>query len=476
MGCITMINAKRFKIKALIKLKRLIKKLNQKKSTNANHQARKEQLKHLGILVAILCTAFGYYRYSTHETESTVASNDPGFESVFNAKFNQNTDEALIEKQQSELNQVKDTLKAHEDIQKETSLESQKEKEALDEHDRLFKEMQAKLVRLEEDNKKISEQLESSLMRGTTQSNASQKDDKAYLESRGFETITFNSRKPIDDIRTANNYVWAGTMVEGYMESGATGDAGINGSKNQGTALIRLSSNGIMPNDKASHLSGCKVIASYYGDLSAETVVMRPEVLSCATHRINLEEKVYGAIYDLDAMQDVRGTAILKTKPLLSYTAAAGALVGVGTGLQNWGSAQSINSNGSIMTFSPSNMVRTAGGAAMATPATKLADYIMKIAEIYHPLVVARAGRRITVVFTKGFWIDKAHQNLEEVKVSQNTDKPLTTDASQTTLDAINAKPKTEAFKEESQSMEAEFTQNTQNQSPLFSSIEGGQS
>jgi len=473
-----MINIKRLKIKCLIKLKSLMRKLNKQKSSNTNNKAYKEQLKHLSLLVGILGTAFGYYLYSTHETIKTIHQEEGGFDSVFNAKFNQNTDEALIEKQQHELNQVKDTLKVHEDLQKETSIESQKEKEALNAHETLFKEMQAHISQLEEANKKITEQLQVTFAMNAANITKPQPEDKAYFESKNFETIRFNSRKPLDEVRTPENYVWAGTIVEGYMESGATGDAGINGSKNQGTALIRLSSNGIMPNDKFSHLDGCKVIASYYGDLSAETIVMRPEVISCATRRINLEQKVFGAVYDLDAMQDVRGTAILKTKPLLTYTAAAGALVGIGTGLQNWGSAQSINSNGSIMTFSPSNMMRTAGGAAMATPATKLADYIMKIAEIYHPLVVARAGRKITVLFTKGFWIDKAHQDFGESEHAQNQDKPLTTPTTYTSLEdrSINSQQSSTDLKTDLSGTESEFARQTQQASPLFSSIAGGES
>jgi hypothetical protein len=42
-----MINIKRLKIKSLIKLKKLIKRFNNKKSSNTNNKAHKEQLKHL---------------------------------------------------------------------------------------------------------------------------------------------------------------------------------------------------------------------------------------------------------------------------------------------------------------------------------------------------------------------------------------------------------------------------------------------
>ena len=168
-----------------------------------------------------------------------------------------------------------------------------------------------------------------------------------------------------------------------------------------------------MPNGVKSRLKDCMVIISSYGDLSGDSAVIHLRTLSCASKKINFEKKVYGTVFDTDSMQDIRGTSILNTKPLLGYTAAAGLLAGLGDGIKSVGSAQSINSNGSVTSFGTDSLARGAIGGALTNPANKISDYVMKIADIYHPLVVVRGGRKVTVQFTKGFWIDKAHQVYE---------------------------------------------------------------
>jgi conjugal transfer pilus assembly protein TraB len=174
-----------------------------------------------------------------------------------------------------------------------------------------------------------------------------------------------------------------------------------------------------MPNKKQSRLKDCVALASSYGDLSDDSVVMHLERLSCASGDANFEKKVYGGVFDSDAMQDVRGKAILKTKPLLQYSAAAGLLAGIGDGLRNYGTAQSINTNGSITTFSATDLGRSALGGAVSAPSTQVANYIMKIVDIYHPVVKARAGRVVTVLFTQGFSIDHDFQKYQAVDVSK---------------------------------------------------------
>ena len=77
----------------------------------------------------------------------------------------------------------------------------------------------------------------------------------------------------------------------------------------------------------------------------------------------------------------------------------------------------------------------------MSNPANRISDYIMKIADIYHPLVVARAGRHVSVLFTKGFWIDKEHQVYESQKAldETHTQTESNTAVSHPTNESINA-------------------------------------
>ena len=407
------------------------KKWMSSKSQNANKLAKKEQLKHALVLLLVGGLSYGFYCYSSAERKKPVIQEEAHFDGVFESTFNQGSDEALIVQQQHQIDSLKDLVMANEKKQQvhATLPEPDPDTKAL------VAVMQEKLARLEEENKKTNEQLQVALL-STRQASLvtvrpptreeiearqknRQKAEREMLAHSGLETVQFRSRnKYNNEVRTAKNYVWAGTFVEGVLLTGILGDAGINGSKNMGTALIRLTSGGIMPNNQHSHLEDCTAIVSTYGDLSGSSVVLHLETLSCAGSTINFEQKVYGSVFDIDAMQDLRGTSILKTKPLLGYSAAAGMLAGFGDGLRNLNTAQTINPGaGTITTYGQaSTLAQSAAGGALSNPANRISDYVMRIADIYHPLVVARAGRKVSVLFTKGFWIDKEHQVYESGK------------------------------------------------------------
>ena len=412
-------------------LKKLKKRLARKSGGNANKLAKKEQLQHAAVLLLIGLGSYGFYCYSSGEQKNKVKQEEAHFDGVFDSKFNQGSDEALIEQQQQQIDSLKELVTVKEKSQHEASIAPEPDETTK----ALVQAMQEQLAHLEEENKKMNEQLQVALLSSQQASQGMtllppsreemdakhknrQRLEREMLSKAGLETVNFNSRKKtLREERTARNYVWAATFVEGVLLTGVLGDAGINGSKNMGTAMIRFTSGGIMPNNQHSYLEGCFALVSTYGDLSGSSVVMHLETLSCAGNNINFEQKVYGSVFDLDAMQDLRGTSILKTKPLLTYSAAAGVLGGIGTGITNYGSAQAFNpSNGTVTTYSPMSMVQSAAGGGISNPANRIADYVMRIADIYHPLVVAHAGRRVSVLFTKGFWIDKEHQVYESGK------------------------------------------------------------
>ena len=109
----------------------------------------------------------------------------------------------------------------------------------------------------------------------------------------------------------------------------------------------------------------------------------------------------------------------------------------------------------------------------------------MKIADIYHPLVVARAGRRVSVLFTKGFWIDKEHQVYESGKAIDEREAQqragVTTTISQesesaqsVTVDGDRQAPPNaiNTFSANSPNAEQDFMQQqSQASMPLFSTI-----
>ena len=247
------------------------------------------------------------------------------------------------------------------------------------------------------------------------------------MDSVGIEDqlITYPNTKPAQQ-RNASNYVWAGSFATGYLLTGIIGDAGTNSTKNKGTVAIKLTTNGTMPNGQHSHLHGCVALGSTYGDLSSDSDVIHLETLSCAGKKYSFEKKVYGSVFDLDAMQDLRGIPVLKVKPILSYAAVAGMISGIGTGVSASGTTQSVTGSGIVST--PTSVGRSMLGGGLSKPADKITDYLMSIANMYHPIVVAHAGRKVTVLFQAGFWIDKPHQQYQSM---QSIDSGLTPSASQ---------------------------------------------
>ena len=407
--------------------------LNKASQFNANKLAKKEQIKNAIVVLLIVGFSGGFYYYSSHDQKPLIKSEEPQLDGVFDSAFNQGSDEALIEKQQKQIDELKNLMTN----QVKTQADLTKAHEVTPEIKAMVNSLEEKLVRLEDENRKTNEQLQVALLKNSQANFESvperpptrqemearrlqrQRAEREIYAKAGLETVRFDyRRKAKNEERTARNYVWAGTFVEGVLLTGILGDAGINGSKNMGTAMIRLTSGGIMPNEQRSHLEGCFALVSSFGDLSGSSVVLHLETLSCAGRTLNFEQKVYGSVFDLDAMQDLRGTSILKTKPLLSYTAAAGALAGIGDGLKNYGVAQTVNPGAGTVTMygTGAAIAQSAAGGALSNPANRISDYIMRIADIYHPLVVAKAGRRVSVLFTKGFWIDKEHQVYESGK------------------------------------------------------------
>lgn len=427
-----------------------IRRLFKKATPNPNLEARRDQTIIAMIIAGVVLLSYGVYIYTKKPRAVRTKVTEPiHFAGSFDKSFNQSSDESLILKQQKEIDALKVLASSIKEEQKKESMVTQAGPD--EETKKIVQALQEKLTHLEETNQKLNEKIQvafngQSISLGLKPPSREEQQAKLenqrferreYYRKAGIETVSFKQRRAPRDDRRPDNYVWAGTFVSGILITGVMGDAGVNGTKNTGTVLIRLDENGTMPNGQRSRLKDCFVLGSSYGDLSGDSVVVHTETLSCAREDLSFELKVYGSVYDQDAMQDVRGTSILQTKPLLGYSAAAGFLAGIGKGVENFGSIQAGPSE-TLMALNASKIIgRTATDGAISHPAHRVPEYIMKIADLYHPLVVVRAGRRVSVMFIKGFWIDRAHQTYESGKAIDNEEAKL--DAPQITTTVTRA-------------------------------------
>ena len=178
-----------------------------KPQENINSTAKKNQLKHAGVLLLILVCAGAFYHLSVDEHKPLEKQEDTAFDGALDSTLNQSTDEALIEKQQHQIDDLGDALSRHEKTE-ETIFKAQ----APDQDTKaVMMAIQDKLQHLEDENKAMREQLQVTLLQNSQihTNNAmtpptreemaarlkqKQRADREIYARAGLETVHFQTR------------------------------------------------------------------------------------------------------------------------------------------------------------------------------------------------------------------------------------------------------------------------------------------
>jgi conjugal transfer pilus assembly protein TraB len=224
------------------------------------------------------------------------------------------------------------------------------------------------------------------------------------------DSLQLTPRKTLYDIPAKNpaTFVPAGTFVSALTLGGADASAGVTSQSDPMPMLFRIMGEGTLPNHAHSHLKGCVATAASIGDISSERGMIRIERLSCTKDDGQIIEMPGEAtIFGPDGKDGVRGTPLWREGPLLERAFMSGALSGLSNGIASGyttsqvtplgGTVQSVN-NGKIMQY---GLATGVGNAA-----EKLADYNIKLADQYHPVIQLSAGTVVDIVFLKGFYLD----------------------------------------------------------------------
>jgi conjugal transfer pilus assembly protein TraB len=224
--------------------------------------------------------------------------------------------------------------------------------------------------------------------------------------------------KPSGSVRpkkNADTYVPAGTFVEAIMLGAADASAGVNGSANPSPLLFRVVADGTLPNHQKSHLKDCVVTAAVVGDISSERGQIRIERMSCTFPNGEIvEQQVQGTVFGMDAKNGVRGNPVWREGALLGRAAIAGTLSGIGSGISQSFTTNSISPLGTTQTVNGGDIFKYGAAQGASNAMSKLADYNIRRAEQYHPVIQLSAGQPVDVVFLTGFYLD-GRKN-EEVK------------------------------------------------------------
>ncbi len=232
----------------------------------------------------------------------------------------------------------------------------------------------------------------------------------------------------IQPSKTPDTFVPAGTFVRAVMLGGADASTGVNSQSNPTPVLFRLLDVGTLPNHQQSHLKDCVATAAVIGDISSERGQMRLERLSCVSpnHREVIELPVEGTVFGPEGKNGVRGVPLWREGALLKRAFIAGSLSGFSQGIASQYTTTALSPTGTVSAVNNADIFKFGAAQGVSNAMDKIADYNIRRADQYHPVIQLSAGTIVDVVFLKGFYLDgQKHDNEKEAILPPFESTPL---------------------------------------------------
>ena len=219
------------------------------------------------------------------------------------------------------------------------------------------------------------------------------------------------------DAKPVSIWLPAGSHAEAVVLAGVDASAGISSQGDPRPVLLRLTGPAwtAAPSSAAGtalsvDIAGCTVTGAAHGDLSSEKVYARLRTLTCAGPEPGtvVETEVAGFVAG-SGKTGVRGPVVSREGALVEKAFLAGLVSGVGQGVAGAFQPQAVATGGAAVANTGLADIGRAGlGSGAASAGQKVADYMIRRAEQYQPVIQLRAGTRVTVVFLEGARLDGA--------------------------------------------------------------------
>ena len=217
----------------------------------------------------------------------------------------------------------------------------------------------------------------------------------------------------IEAWKPLSTWLPAGSHAEAVVLAGVDASAGIASQGDPRPLLLRLIGPAWTAAAGGSALqvdvAGCTVTGAAHGDLSSEKVYARLRTLTCAGPEPGsvIETEVAGFIAG-SGKTGVRGPVVSREGALVQKAFLAGLVSGAGQGAAQAFQPQAVATGGGAAVANTGLMdIGRAGlGAGAASAGQKVADYLIRRAEQYQPVIQLRSGTRVSVVFLEGARLD----------------------------------------------------------------------
>ena len=209
--------------------------------------------------------------------------------------------------------------------------------------------------------------------------------------------------------------VWlpAGSHAEAVVLSGVDASAGVSSQGDPRPVLFRITGSAWTAAENGAAMqvdvAGCTVTGAAHGDLSSEKIYARLRTMTCAGPGFGtvIETDVAGFVAGSGKV-GVRGLVVSREGALVEKAFLAGLVSGLGQGVLQAFQPQAVATGGgaALANTGLGDIGRAGLGSGAASAGQKVADYMIRRAEQYQPVIQLRAGTRVTLVFLEGARLD----------------------------------------------------------------------
>lgn len=232
--------------------------------------------------------------------------------------------------------------------------------------------------------------------------------------------------------RTWKNFVPTGTFCRAVILGGADAHAGVEAQGDTAPIMFKVLNRCVLPNGKYSQLKGAFITASTYGQMSSERGMVRLDNLSLTKKDGSiLDIPVEGTAFDVGGKNGIRGIPDLRNGKVIQASGAAGFISGIGGALSQSTKTTSVSALGATESINGMGVFKAGLGQGTQSALGKIADYYLKLAEQYSPIIPLNPGAMVDIVFLKGFPIEDEEKikRYEEAVSQSRTETKLANQA-----------------------------------------------
>ena len=205
----------------------------------------------------------------------------------------------------------------------------------------------------------------------------------------------------------------AGAHAQAVVLAGVDASAGVSSQGDPRPVLLRITGPAWTAAEDGAALQvdvdGCTVTGAAHGDLSSEKVYVRFRTMTCAGPEPGtvVETDVAGFVAG-SGKTGVRGPVVSREGALVEKAFLAGMVSGLGQGVAQAFQPQAVatGTGAAVANTGLGDIGRAGLGAGAGSAGQKVADYMIRRAEQYQPVVQLQAGTKVTLVFLEGARID----------------------------------------------------------------------